>query len=94
MVRLVVLALFSASLTVVLSTLFGIWGVFSPRTGPMVFLVAEAAWIVSMLIIFFRGLMHLRGDLTRAKKEIAFSAASLILIGLSYVWALTRGISS
>jgi hypothetical protein len=92
-VRLVVIALLSAGLTVVLSILFGIYGVFFPRTGPMVFLIAEAIWIVSMVVILVRGLMRIRADGTRAKRKIAFSVGALSLIGLSYAWDMIRGTS-
>jgi hypothetical protein len=73
--------------------LFGVWGAISPKTGPIVFLAAEVLWIGWLAVILIRGLMNIKTDVARAKRQIAFSLPSLTLIVLSYAWPLIRGIS-
>jgi hypothetical protein len=63
------------------------------QDGSNVFLAAEVLLIGWLAVILIRGLMNIKTDVARAKRQIAFSLPSLTLIVLSYAWPLIRGIS-
>ena len=90
MVRISISVVVSIVISVTLFILLGVWAALSPNTGPIVFLFGEAVWIVGLLVVLVRGFLRLRTNKKKAITEIAFSAASLTLIGLEYSRLLLR----